>query len=84
MNAHYSEPSLLARPQMDRQFIAPLPKVAPADEHDAWFDEAETAEWKPVEPDLDALSPGPAISTPTILSIATVVMMLAAAFTFAM
>lgn len=86
MNAHPTEPSLLRRPAMDRQFIAPLPRLPviapdPEDPHQAWFDEADTAEWQPL--DSDALAPGPAISTPTLLSIATVVMMLVAVIALA-
>jgi hypothetical protein len=64
-----------------RQFIGPLPKAELADPHDAWFDEADTAGWQPLE--ADALAPGPALSTPAILSIAAVVMMLVAAVSLA-
>ena len=83
MSAHHREPSLLhRRPRTVRQFIAPLPTAEPADPHEAWFDEPDTAGWHPLE--ADALAPGPAISTPTILSIAAVVMMLVAAVSLAL
>ena len=80
MSAHH--PHVIRRRAVTvRQFTAPLDEVALADPHEAWFDEAETADWQPIE--ADALAPGPAISTPTILSIAMVVMMLVSAVAFA-
>ena len=86
MRAHHPEPSRRRRRHSKtvRQFIAPVPAAEPepADPHAAWFDEPDSADWQPLE--ADALAPGPAISTPTILSIAAVVMMLVAAVSFAL